>query len=295
MVVGDAMLDRYWLGSINRKASEKDIPIVSIDTIVDELGGSASVAVKAAALGMRVHLMGSVGQDLAGRRIKTLCHRSGIEWHGQIVDKTIVKTRMMSGDEVISRADQDVDLSGKENRLLLEAQTIMPQCDVLIIADYNKGTVNDYQAWINWANKIGCPVFVDTKKASWVSYEGATMIKPNADELLKVSHAKSMAEAISMIPDLKERYHIPLVWLTLAKDGMQWHGHDEVISLTSKVKSVVDVTGAGDASMAMMAALWGDEQTIKQRLSWANLASATAVSYPRNQSIGWSEIKDYIS
>ena len=81
VVVGDVMLDRYWLGHSDRQATEKPIPIVSVDRIDDYLGGAGSVAINAAELGMDVHLVGCVGKDLAGRKVKTLCRQSAF-WLG---------------------------------------------------------------------------------------------------------------------------------------------------------------------------------------------------------------------
>ena len=38
------MLDRYWMGSVNRISPEAPVPIVDVDSSIDKPGGAANVA-----------------------------------------------------------------------------------------------------------------------------------------------------------------------------------------------------------------------------------------------------------
>src|SRR5690606_24887557 len=50
LVVGDAMLDRYWFGEVERISPEAPVPIVRIEREEERAGGAANVARNAAAL-----------------------------------------------------------------------------------------------------------------------------------------------------------------------------------------------------------------------------------------------------
>ena len=291
VVVGDVMLDRYWSGHSDRKATEKPIPIVFVDRIDDYLGGAGSVAINAAALGMDVHLVGCVGKDLAGRKVKTLCRQSSVQWLGVSESQTIVKTRTMLDGQLIMRADQDYDLSGQDTVLFEHSKPQIANADVLIIADYNKGTIGAANPWVKWAKDNDCLVFVDTKRSDWSEYHGVSMIKPNHHELMAVMQQSNLPKARQMIQALKQQLSIEYIWLTMAEDGMEWWG-DDVIAMPSIVRHAVDATGAGDAAMAVMSALWGYPNMSQQaRLKWASLASAAAVTRARNVPISWADIK----
>ena len=51
LIVGDAMIDSYMWGIINRQSPEAPIPIVDIDKHEKKLGGAANVASHIKALG----------------------------------------------------------------------------------------------------------------------------------------------------------------------------------------------------------------------------------------------------
>ena len=50
LVVGDAMLDRYWFGAVDRISPEAPVPVVRVEREEERLGGAANVARNAAAL-----------------------------------------------------------------------------------------------------------------------------------------------------------------------------------------------------------------------------------------------------
>src|SRR3990172_8939702 len=66
LVVGDAMLDRYWFGDVGRISPEAPVPIVKVERVEERPGGAANVARNAAALGARVNLLSVIGRDEAG-------------------------------------------------------------------------------------------------------------------------------------------------------------------------------------------------------------------------------------
>ena len=51
LVVGDTMLDRYWIGDVTRISPEAPVPIVNIGEVRERPGGAGNVAANIAALG----------------------------------------------------------------------------------------------------------------------------------------------------------------------------------------------------------------------------------------------------
>src|SRR6201991_1154270 len=81
LVVGDVMLDRYWFGDVNRISPEAPVPVVHVQRQEDRLGGAATVARNAAALGAKAGLLCVVGHDEPGERIVQLLVDSGVDSH----------------------------------------------------------------------------------------------------------------------------------------------------------------------------------------------------------------------
>src|SRR5476649_2488580 len=79
LIVGDAMLDRYLFGSVDRISPEAPVPVVRVTREEERLGGAANVAFNVKSLGAHATLMTVVGDDDAARRLQQLLEASGIE------------------------------------------------------------------------------------------------------------------------------------------------------------------------------------------------------------------------
>ena len=78
MVIGDAMLDRYWYGAVDRISPEAPVPVVRVTRDEERLGGAANVALNVASLGARASLLTVLGEDDAGLRLQSLMAKAGI-------------------------------------------------------------------------------------------------------------------------------------------------------------------------------------------------------------------------
>src|SRR5688572_26325847 len=70
IVVGDAMLDVYLGGDVERISPEAPVPVVKVRDRRYALGGAANVAQNVAATGAKVTLVGAAGSDSAGVRLR---------------------------------------------------------------------------------------------------------------------------------------------------------------------------------------------------------------------------------
>ena len=71
LVLGDLMLDRYLWGQVNRISPEAPVPVVAVNKETSCLGGAGNVSRNLQSLGASVLLAGQVGDDDAGRWIKS--------------------------------------------------------------------------------------------------------------------------------------------------------------------------------------------------------------------------------
>src|SRR3989441_8312596 len=86
LVVGDVMLDRYVWGDAERISQEAPVILLHADRREERLGGASSVATMLRALGAKVSLVGVVGTDFDGTRIRQLLADLDIEHEGLISD-----------------------------------------------------------------------------------------------------------------------------------------------------------------------------------------------------------------
>ena len=110
LVIGDAMLDSYLLGSTDRLCQEAPVPIVAVDERETAAGGAANVAVNVRALGGRATLVSawsgkcSVMNTSPGRRPRSM--RTGV-WS----DPRLELTRTTSPSTTPSRSASSGDTS----------------------------------------------------------------------------------------------------------------------------------------------------------------------------------------
>src|SRR5438132_1176804 len=71
VVVGDAMLDVYLVGEVDRVSPEAPVPVVTVHASRQALGGAANVAANVAAMGAECRLVAVVGTDARGEAVRT--------------------------------------------------------------------------------------------------------------------------------------------------------------------------------------------------------------------------------
>ena len=72
LIVGDLMLDEYWIGSTNKISQEAPVPIVLVQSKDYRAGGAANVALNIAGLGSSVDLVGIISSDNTGDKLQNL-------------------------------------------------------------------------------------------------------------------------------------------------------------------------------------------------------------------------------
>jgi D-beta-D-heptose 7-phosphate kinase / D-beta-D-heptose 1-phosphate adenosyltransferase len=288
-VVGDLILDRYWMGKVKRISPEAPVPILSVKDNDDRLGGAANLAVNLTGLGCDTHLIGCLAEDESGHKIKSLCEKSGVKLHYvKTKEPSTVKIRLVEGAHQIARADFEAVLSDcYQERLLEMLEKIIDDVDVIALSDYDKGVLADPQRFIQLAKSKGVPVLVDPKNKDWSCYKGVDIIKPNLSEFRHVMPSGDL-DSVSM--QTIDNYDFNTLVLTQGSEGINWYSKKGVEKHESIKVDVFDVTGAGDTVMSILTATHTLGWTPSQRMNLASQAAAIVIQHTKTTPIDLNEI-----
>jgi D-glycero-beta-D-manno-heptose-7-phosphate kinase len=286
LVIGDVMLDAYVMGKVNRISPEAPVPIVSLENEDARIGGAGNVALNLLALGAKPIICGVIGEDSSGDKLLNLFEKNGISTDGLVKSmarKTTVKTRVISNKQQLLRIDSESTfplLESEEIKLNSTIQNIINQgIDGIIFEDYNKGVLTDsvIQNVIKIAKEKDIPTAVDPKKENFLSYRGVSLFKPNLKELREglnlnfdFNTNKELFE--KGIEVLEEKLHNEISFVTLSENGVFIKNQTEKYYAPAHVRSISDVSGAGDTVIAVATLCLISGASTKQIAEISNLA-----------------------
>ena len=286
LVIGDVMLDAYVMGKVNRISPEAPVPIVSLENEDARIGGAGNVALNLLALGAKPIICGVIGEDSSGDKLLNLFEKNGISTDGlvkSIARKTTVKTRVISNKQQLLRIDSESTfplLESEEIKLNNTIQNIINQgVDGIIFEDYNKGVLTDsvIQNTIKIAKEKDIPTAVDPKKENFLSYKGVSLFKPNLKELKEglnldfdFNTNKELFE--KGIELLEEKLQNKISFVTLSENGVFIKNQTEKYYVPAHMRSISDVSGAGDTVIAVATLCLISGASTKQIAEISNLS-----------------------
>ena len=294
LVVGDAMLDRYWFGAVERISPEAPVPVVRVNREEERLGGAANVALNVKMLGAQATLLTVVGDDEPARKLRSLLERDGV---ATVLGRdpqlyTIVKLRVIGRSQQLLRIDFENQpdhevLAG----MLADYERALGAHDAVLFSDYGKGGLTHLPRMIEMARGAGKPVLVDPKGRDYSRYAGATVITPNRAELAQVigdwaSEAGLEREAEA----LRQRLDLQALLLTRSDEGMSLFDAAGHVRVAAEAREVFDVTGAGDTVIATLAALLACGLGLREAMPLANRAGAIVVGKFGTASVSYEEL-----
>ncbi len=296
LVVGDAMLDRYWFGAVDRISPEAPVPIVRINPKKhqERLGGAANVAWNAKTLGAHARLLTAIGDDEHGDRLEALLHASGIETLFKRDPRltTIVKLRVIGRSQQLLRIDfeEEPDYEVLDEMRPLYANAL-ETCQAVLFSDYGKGGLTHIPTMIEAARGAGLPVLVDPKGADYSRYKGATVITPNRSELAQVIGAwSSEAQLHERAQALRRSLAVDALLLTRSEEGMSLFDDAGHLNVPATAREVFDVTGAGDTVIATLAAMLACGVGLRDAVPIANRAGGIVVGKFGTASVTYDEL-----
>ena len=294
LVVGDAMLDRYLFGDVERISPEAPVPVVRVTREEARLGGAANVALNVKSVGAHVTLITVVGSDEPATRLQQLLQEKGIE---AILGRdpnlyTCVKLRVIGRAQQLVRVDfenqPDHEILGD---MLADYARVLPQQDAVLFSDYGKGGLAHIPRMIELARAAGKPVLVDPKGTDYTRYTGATVITPNRSELSQVIGGWTSEEQLqTRAQALRESLHLDSLLLTRSEEGMSLFDATGQMRVAAQAREVFDVTGAGDTVIAIMAAMLACGLTLREALPIANRAAGLVVGKFGTATVSYREL-----
>ncbi|ODS24534.1 bifunctional heptose 7-phosphate kinase/heptose 1-phosphate adenyltransferase [Candidatus Endobugula sertula] len=281
-VIGDIMVDRYFYGDVQRISPEAPVPVVNVQRESLLPGGAANVAMNLSALGAHIKLSGVVGRDADAEQLLTQIESVGVECcFNYSHNDTIVKARVMGEQQQLLRMDFEKKFTIEDwEGTWAACQSQLNDVDVLVLSDYNKGTLHDCQALIKAAKKQSIPVLIDPKGSDFRKYSGADLLTPNLSELIAiVGVIHSEAELQEKAQQLIQELNIGALLVTRSEKGMTLFRRAlNEYHLPAITKEVVDVTGAGDTVIATIAASLAAGSDIESAVMFSNIAASIVVS-----------------
>ena len=241
-VVGDAMVDHYEFGRVERICPEAPVPVFVSERSENRPGGAANVAQQLIALGCIV-------PQFFGREF-------------------CIKTRYMVGSHLVLRVDEDrVSVPGDFGRdvaKVADGLKHLPFLDAVVLSDYAKGWLSRdmCQAVIKEAECRSAPVIADPKGSDWQKFIGCELLCPST------SDGFDKAPFVSIIPNV--------LWKRGEK-GLVLNTPEGEFHIPTTARHVADVTGAGDVVVAVVAAALAVGASKQEAATLAALAAGFSV------------------
>ena len=306
LVVGDIMLDNYYAGDICRISPEAPVPVFRKKAERCVPGGAANVAANLVAANQSVSIMSILGDDECGRTLASLLKEKGISTDLLEVTErqTTQKTRFLAGNnQQVLRLDiEDTTPIADEvcEKLLTRLRERITNYDLIIVSDYLKGllTYAFTQGVIQMANDNSIPVVIDVKDPNICKYKGATLLKPNQKELhdLTGMPVQSEKEIVEAADCLRKQCDTTYVLCTCGARGMVLVGGSRPAQFVpAECREVFDVSGAGDTTIAYLAASMANKLDMSEAVMIANYAAGIQVGKVGTSSVFLHEVRDYLS
>jgi len=289
LVMGDLMLDEYVTGAVERISPEAPVPVVHAGETEFRLGGAGNVARQIVALGANVTLIGALGNDQAGERVRELCRQSGISTKSILTlpdRRTTRKLRILSQSQQLLRIDWEDRhvFSQAESQALINNALLSSPSDATILSDYAKGVVSASvitELTREQRRPIG-PVVIDPKNRDFSRYRGAHVLTPNLRELSEsMGQSLSLADVPAIVAAARAQIamgDLEHLVVTLGDRGiLVVPAEGPGVLIPALKRAVYDVTGAGDTAAAVLTACLATGAAIVDCAHIANAAAGIAV------------------
>ena len=293
-VLGDLMLDHFLYGCVHKINPEAVAPLMTYQSEKFQLGGAGFVANILAQLDCYVDIISVVGQDSNAEKIKNLLGENSIETKFLIEDEsrpTICKQRIESSNNNYRSFNQQllrIDYEKThclnediEKEVLRFIDLNYKDYSVIIVSDYGKGfiTENILQKLRSLRSEV---LLIADPKKSTVSdwYRGFHFVKPNRYEAQQLlNQGLQEKETIEKLgTKLHKMMGVDNLIISLDNDGLFFCSKDEQGFVPTKKQEIFDVSGAGDAIIAVLAFLFPfNNLLLKEKLYIANAAARVII------------------
>jgi len=304
-VWGDLVADEFIAGEIARVSREAPVLILKQRTRSVVPGGGGNTAMNLAALGVKVRLVGAVGDDEPGRLLTKAFASAGIDTRDVVTRRgwaTPTKTRILAhhahtSPQQVVRMDREPEpmRARDQARLAAAATRAARATDGLLIADYGYGAVGPAAVQ---ALRAKMPRLLITADARFTvgEYRGLNAATPNEAEL-EAAENVSVDGDLSVLESagrkLRRKLGCAHLLVTRGRDGMALFEPGKPTRHLAVVGSdrALDVTGAGDTVIAVFTAALAAGADGLEAASLANRAAGVVVMKPGTATCSLSELR----
>lgn len=286
-VVGDLILDHYYIGEATRLSPEAPIPVVKVLSEDYILGGACNVVRNLKSFGSNVVLFGIIGKDTNGFKLLEMLSEINVTHDTvlQVIDRpTTFKSRIQVGNQQIVRVDKEDDREiseDVESEILNRFNKYLSSVDLVIISDYAKGLLSAsfLNQIIKLSNDRGVRILVDPKGSDFSKYSGVYLSTPNKLEAslatgINIDNQEKLRLALDKLKDIQKTDH---QIVTMGADGIVYSNSGNIQIFPALTSEVYDVTGAGDTVIAALGYCIATGSTIENSIEFANKAASIVV------------------
>jgi rfaE bifunctional protein kinase chain/domain len=297
LILGDVMLDEYLWGNVSRISPEAPVPVVEVLKESMKLGGAANVALNVKTLKDEPILVGVIGKDKNGERMREALNAVQMTDEGIFAEDsrhTTIKTRVIAHSQQVVRADRennhDISLELTERIIDFVKKKIgaespeqsRREISALIISDYGKGviTFNLLSELIDLCRKNHIFIGVDPKETHFLNYKKVSLITPNHNEAAFAYGKKIKDEDIlkEVGWGLMDKLEAEAMLITRGELGMSLFEQNRSLThFPTRAKRVYDVTGAGDTVISTFTCAFAAGASHKEAALISNHAAGMVI------------------
>ncbi|MER8006509.1 ribokinase [Streptomyces sp. NPDC094149] len=241
-------------------------------------GKGANQAIAAAHAGATVSMIGAVGTDVYGPRLRATLEGSGVDTDLlRTIEGPSGTAHIVVDDEggnaivVIPGANGTVDhLAPGDEALIASADTLLLQLEVpmpAVVAGARAARAHGVRTVLTPAPAQPLPAEL---------LAATDLLVPNEYEAITLTGRTDAVEAAIALLD-----SVPAVVVTLGAAGSLYVARGaEPLAVPAPQVTAVDSTGAGDTFVGALATALGEERPIREALRWAAAAAALSVQRP---------------
>ena len=282
-VVGDIIIDEYLFGHCKRLSPEGPVPIVNLEDRKLSLGGAGNTYMNIRAATKEVMLHG----------YKSSIHNyifKEMRAEGNILEAPVIplKTRIMVDNYIMARVDEEEYIENNEVEESFSS-FIENEYDIVVLSDYNKGTIKRPQVIIETSKRC----IVDPK-VNLSNYKGAWVLKPNKSEFEEwAGRSLTAKEILVEARRARDELNIEHFLVTLGAEGVVYVG-DEIAHYPAVTEEVFDVTGAGDTFTAALALCCSLDMPMYKCITVANAMAGVSVRNRGTTTLDYDELDEQI-
>ena len=285
-IIGDVMLDTYMWGSVERISPEAPVPIVSLQKKEQRVGGAGNVALNIQSLNAQSFVLTITGDDDDAKQLNDLFIAQKINTQYSLKSGeriTTNKTRVISRNQHMMRLDAEIidDITRAEEEKILQQFEIFVQNEkpnIVILQDYNKGVLTEavIRSVISICRENKILTAVDPKRKNFFAYKHADLFKPNLKEAKEALNIITPVVDHLLLQSIHSelhnllQHHVSLI--TLSEKGIFYQQEEESEIISSHLRNIADVSGAGDTVIATAALIYAATKDIRLTAEISNIA-----------------------